>query len=70
MEIKAVARKWGSSIAVVIPKGIAEKNNIKKNAEVVIEIKKPVKALDIFGRFPTLSRKTSQQIKDEMRAGW
>ena len=70
MEIKTVARKWGSSLAVIIPKDVAEKKNIKENVEVTIEIRRPVRVADFFGKFPIKSKKTTQQIKDEMRSGW
>lgn len=70
MEIKAIARKWGSSIAVIIPQAIAEKQNIKENVEITIEIKKSLKVADIFGKFPNWGGKSTQEIKDEMRAGW
>jgi len=29
MEIKTIARKWGSSIAVIIPREVADKKRIK-----------------------------------------
>lgn len=70
MELKAIARKWGSSIAVVIPRAVAERNNIQENAEIIIEIRKPLKVADIFGKFPFKSKKTTQEIKDEMKKGW
>lgn len=64
-----MARKWGNSIAVIIPKGIAEKENIKENAELTIEIKKKSAAGILFGKFSNW-KKSSQQIKEEMRSGW
>lgn len=69
MEIKAIARKWGSSLAVIIPKEIADKKNIKENVEITIEIKRKPLAAELFGKFPNW-KKPTQQIKDEMRSGW
>ena len=71
MEIKATTRKWGNSIAVVIPKEIVEKQRIREDQEIVItvETKKP-RAGVLFGRFPELSKTPTQQLKDEARKGW
>ena len=71
MEIKATTRKWGNSIAVVIPKEIVEKQRIKEDQEIVItvETERP-KAGVLFGRFPELRKTTTQELKDEARYGW
>ncbi len=69
MEIEAKTRKWGSSIGIVLPKSLVDEAGIKPNEKIVIEIKKRVKVKDVFGMFPEWKRST-QEIKDEMRAGW
>lgn len=71
MEVKAITRKWGNSIAVVIPKEVVEKQRIKEDEEIIIKVekKKPL-AGALFGKFPRKSGKTAQEIKDEMRRGW
>ena len=68
MEIKTKARKWGSSIAVILPKFIVDAKRISENDEIIIEIKKQPLAGDFFGKFPI--KKSGQQIKNEMRRGW
>ncbi len=70
MEIKTIARKWGNSIAIILPKIIVNSNDIKENQEVTIEIKTKPTAKDIFGILPRKSKKGAQKIKDEMREGW
>lgn len=71
MEIKAVAKRWGSSIGIIIPKEVVEARRIKENDEITIEVKKDKpKAGVMFGRFPRKSGKSAQEIKDEMRRGW
>ena len=71
MEIKAIAKRWGSSIGIVLPKSIVEENKIRENEEVIIEIKKPVFVKELFGKYPQWkSRKTAQELKDEARKGW
>jgi len=70
MEIKTRARKWGSSLAVIIPRAIVEARRIHENDSIVIEIKKIPLAGELFGKFPRKSKQTAQEIKDEMRSGW
>ncbi len=69
MEINAKTRKWGSSIGIVLPKEIVDEIGIKADEKIVIEIKKKPLAKEFFGRFPHWGKST-QEIKDEMRAGW
>ena len=71
METKVIARKWGSSIGVILPKSVVDENKIRENEEVIIEIKKPVFVKELFGKYPEWkSKKTSQELKDEARRGW
>lgn len=71
MEIKTIAKKWGSSIGVILPKSVVETHRIRENDEVLIEVKKPVLAKELFGKFPEWkSKKTTQELKDEARLGW
>ena len=70
MEIKAITRKWGNSIAVVIPREVVERERIKEDQEVKISVeKKRPKAGVLFG-FLKDWKKSGQEIKDEMRRGW
>jgi len=69
MEIKTQARKWGNSIAIILPKSVAEENKIKVNDTITLEIKKRPLAGDLFGKFPGWNKPT-QKIKDEMKEGW
>ncbi len=70
-EIKAITRKWGNSIAVVIPTEIVNKENLKENIKVTItkQKKTPIAGV-LWGFGKGKFRKSTQQIKDEMRAGW
>jgi len=70
-QIKAIARKWGNSIAIVIPKEIVDKERIKEDEEIIIEVKKRrPKAGVLFGKFPQLKKWSTQELKDEARKGW
>ena len=44
---------------------------IKENEEVSIKTKKKLLAKELFGKFPRWkSKKSAQELKDEMRKGW
>ena len=69
-EIKAITRKWGNSIAVVIPNEVVTKENLKENIEVTITIeKKHPKAGVLWGFLKDWKRPTEEIIK-EAKAGW
>jgi len=71
MEIKAITRRWGNSIAVVIPREVLEEQRIREDEEIIIRVeKKRPKAGVMFGRFPELRKTPTQQLKDETRRGW
>ncbi len=71
MEVKTIAKRWGSSIGIILPKAIVEANRIRENDEVFIEVKKKILAGEMFGRFPEWkSKKSAQELKDEARRGW
>ncbi|MBI2574271.1 AbrB/MazE/SpoVT family DNA-binding domain-containing protein [Candidatus Woesearchaeota archaeon] len=61
-----VAKKWGNSIGIVIPKEVVESERIKPNQEIQISVKPIKKPLaELFGTLKT--GKTAQQHKDELR---
>lgn len=69
-EINTFTRKWGNSIAIVIPAEIVERQRIRENEEVIIKVeKRRPRVKDLFGIAPEWKRST-QEIKDEMRKGW
>lgn len=69
MEIVTKVRKWGSSLAVILPKRLVESQKVNENDELTLLIKKRPLAGELFGKFPQWKR-SAQQIKDEMRKGW
>lgn len=70
MEIETIAKKWGSSIGIVLPKSIVDNRKIRENDRVIIEIKNRTLAKEFFGRFKGKFKKSAQEIKDEAREGW
>ena len=70
-KVTTIAKKWGSSLGVIIPKSLVDEERIKENDEVTIEITSKHLVNDLFGKFPEWKgKKTAQQLKDEMRKGW
>ena len=50
MKVKTIPRRWGSSLAVIIPKKVVEAQKINETEEIVITIEKPKpKAGVLFG---------------------
>lgn len=64
----AIAKKWGSSIGVILPKEIVEKQGIKEGDEIVINVFKKGNLKDVFGKLKT--RMPGQKFKDMARKGW
>lgn len=68
IEVETIARKWGNSIGLSLPKDVIEKANIKPNKEVKLFIRD--KKVDMSKIFGTLTiKKPTQQILDEIREG-
>ena len=69
-ELNVKVRKWGDSLAVIIPKEIADKEKINTNDNVHLRISKKTDLSDVFGILKGKLKKTAQQLKDESRKGW
>lgn len=67
--VECVAKRWGSSIGVIIPRDIVEKERIVESDKVVVEIKKRHSAKEFFGLLAGWKRPTDE-IKKEMKKGW
>ncbi len=71
MEIETRTRKWGNSIAIIIPAQIAEQEKIKENEKIIIKVekKKRVKVKEVFGLLKGWKRPT-EEILAEADKGW
>ncbi|MBI2056987.1 hypothetical protein HYT91_01910 [Candidatus Pacearchaeota archaeon] len=70
MEIKVIPKRWGSSIAVIIPKEAVIREKIKEDIPIIINvIKEKPKAGELFGLLKNW-KKSTQEIKNEARKGW
>ena len=68
MAIEVVVKKWGNSVGVILPKELVERESIKENEKVLLEVVKEANLKRIFG---SLKRKMSgQEFKDMVKEGW
>ena len=67
-ELEVQTRKWGNSLGIAIPKKIIEEESLRENQKVIIEIKRVVDLKKLKGLVSF--KKSTQEIKDEMRSGW
>ncbi len=67
MTVEVKTKKWGNSIGVVLPKELVEKQNIKENEKIMINIIKETDLSDIFGSLKGRIKINSQKLKDLLR---
>ena len=63
-----IAKKWGSSIGIILPKEIVEKQGIKAGDEIVVNVFRIGNLKDVFGKLKTSM--PGQKFKDMARDGW
>jgi antitoxin component of MazEF toxin-antitoxin module len=67
--VNVVVKKWGNSYGIILPIKIVKTQHLDENDVINIEIKKKVRPIEeLFGMGKL--KKSTQQIKDELRAGW
>ncbi len=67
-EVVVTVRKWGNSVGVTLPSETVERERIKPNDKLLLNVRKVVPIRELFGTFKT--KKSVQQLKDELRKGW
>ena len=67
-EIDVITRKWGDSLAIILPRDVVKKENIHLNDRIRVSVKKGADISRFFGCWK--SKKTAQELKDESRSGW
>lgn len=69
MAIEVKVKRWGNSMGVILPRGFIEKEKLKENDKVVIEVVKEADLSNIFGSLKK-KRISGQEFKDIVRKGW
>ena len=67
MNIEVTVKKWGNSFGIVLPKEIVERENLKENKKIMINIIKKADLSDIFGSLKGKIRMSGQKMKDLSR---
>lgn len=70
--IKATTKKWGSSVGIIIPKQIAEKEGIKPGQKIEVILRKPAKVdmNKVFGSLKDWKRPTEKILKQVDKELW
>lgn len=69
VEAELVIRKWGDSMAIIIPKDVAKEGKIRVEDKVLVRIIKKTDLSKLFGSVTGL-KMSGQELKDMARAGW
>ena len=71
-KVKVKAKQWGSSLGFIIPNEVVKEQKIREGDELAIELQKVTDIEKLFGiaHGKRLAGMTTQQIKDELKAGW
>jgi antitoxin component of MazEF toxin-antitoxin module len=68
MALEVEVKKWGNSMAVILPRELVSEKHIKEHEKVFIDVVKEADLTKIFG---TLKLGVSgQELKDMVREGW
>ena len=68
IEVERIARKWGNSLGISLPKDVVKKANLKPNTEIRVFIHD--RKVDLTKVFGTLRiKEPTQKILDEIRRG-
>lgn len=68
MAIQVTIKKWGNSLAAIFPKEVVEKEHLKENDKVFVEVVKPANLKKMFGSLKT--KMSGQAFKDMVKEGW
>lgn len=69
MQTETITKRWGNSMAIVLPRKFVVEHNIKEQEILVLEIKKRQLGAQLMGLLKEWHRKP-QTVKDDARAGW
>ncbi len=68
--VECKAKKWGSSIGVIIPHGIVEREHIKPEDAIRISVSKILLAKDLWKLGKITSSRSIEEIRKEFKSGW
>ena len=69
MAVETKLKKWGNSMAIIVPSSLVEKRKLKENDTILVEIVKEANLSEI-SRLIKKRKISGQEAKDEARRGW
>jgi antitoxin component of MazEF toxin-antitoxin module len=69
MAIHVRLRKWGNSMAIIVPTRVVEEKGLKENDQILVQIVKEADLSKIHGLIKK-RKMTGQEMKDMVRKGW
>ncbi len=70
MAVEVKLKKWGNSMAVIVPSRLVEERSLKENDSIVIEVVKKADLSDVFGSLKSKKKLSGQKFKDLASEGW
>jgi len=67
MAVEVKLKKWGNSMAVIVPNKLVEEKHLKENDSIIIEVVKKADLSDIFGSLKPKRKLSGQEFKDFVR---
>ena len=68
MMTEVTVKKWGNSMGIILPKQVVEKEHLKNNQKIVVQIVKVADLTSIFGSLKL--GESPQKLKDRGRKIW
>ncbi len=69
MTTTAIARKWGNSLGITLPKELVEQQDIREGDTLILPV--VVKKADLSSIFGSIKTgESGQKFKDRAREGW
>ena len=68
MVTEVIIKKWGNSFGVILPKEIVDRQHLKVNQKIGIQVFQKADLRDLFGSLPR--DVSGQRFKDDARKGW
>ena len=68
IEIKTKPKKWGNSLAVILPEAVVKKANIKEGVTLELLIPEHGNMESLWGTLKT--KKSTSELKKEAEKGW
>ena len=70
MAIEVKLKRWGNSMAVIVPNEIVEKQRLKENDKILVQIGRKADISHIFGSLKSKRKLSGQEFKNSVRKEW